>query len=232
MSEVNNPERIALTVDGKDFQIKSAILQTIPGSLLAEIDTSSPYYNKDNDVYEFDRDPDVFKHVLNTYKYGQLHLSKHMCPVHFKMELEFWRIPISYLSPCCWKAFYAADEEVSIINTLLSRLSKRMPINKVDWHRPQLSGQSISNDKDGNNPVNNANFIDTHAVESGSFQGSAVPKVNTLNRLWLFLEMPGSSKTAKVFCPFSSIFLQNYFDMKTCYRFLFKFKSITHARIL
>lgn len=180
MGEEIQSETVVIEVSGTVFHTTSLILQNIPGSLLAKLDPTSQYYNKNKKAYIFEGDPACFKYVLKAYKTGQLHLSRDMCPVLFRQEIEFWEIPLSLLSPCCWKTFYGTSADLDVISVLLQRLTDHPPLNKVGVNAVQvLTPQSMTKDqKKGDNP--------------------SEERKGTAHALWLFLEEPRSSFVAKV----------------------------------
>ncbi len=69
----------------------------------------------DQDCLElyFNRDPEFLKIVLNYHSTGQLHVSKSVCPVYVKQELEYWMVDAANINRCCKTDF---DESISAIN--------------------------------------------------------------------------------------------------------------------
>ncbi|KAL3315393.1 hypothetical protein Ciccas_005970 [Cichlidogyrus casuarinus] len=69
-------------------------------------------------VYFFDRDPEIFRFVLDFYRTGELHLPSSICGPFVRKELIFWGIDESLIEPCCMPAYMRYDEEKRTKNTL------------------------------------------------------------------------------------------------------------------
>lgn len=171
---------VHLDVSGTVFKTQLSTLKTIPNSRLAHLQHSNKRRNQSPDVFYFDRDADSFKHILNAYRDGTLHISRDVCPQQFRRELEFWNIPIQLLAPCCWKTFYSTQDDVHVINALMKRLKTHLPNNNKI--HTELHGQGIKQ-AEGN---------------GGSAAKKNAKEQTRPNKLWLFLEEPTSSRAAKV----------------------------------
>lgn len=69
-------------------------------------------------VYFFDRDPEIFRFVLDYYRTGELHLPTNICGPFVRKELIFWGIDESLIDPCCMPAYMRYDEEKRTKQTL------------------------------------------------------------------------------------------------------------------
>ncbi|GAA38997.2 potassium voltage-gated channel subfamily C member 2, partial [Clonorchis sinensis] len=69
-------------------------------------------------VYFYDRDPEIFRFVLDYYRTGELHLPSSICGPFVRKELIFWGIDESLIGPCCMPAYMRYDEEKRTKNTL------------------------------------------------------------------------------------------------------------------
>lgn len=69
-------------------------------------------------VYFFDRDPEIFRFVLDYYRTGELHLPTNICGPFVRKELIFWGIDESLIDPCCMPAYMRYDEEKRTKKTL------------------------------------------------------------------------------------------------------------------
>uniref|UniRef100_A0AAY5KPC3 BTB domain-containing protein n=1 Tax=Esox lucius TaxID=8010 RepID=A0AAY5KPC3_ESOLU len=65
-------ELIILNVSGRRFETWRNTLDRYPDTLLGSSEKEF-FYNEDTKEYFFDRDPDVFRAVLNFYRTGKLH---------------------------------------------------------------------------------------------------------------------------------------------------------------
>ncbi|XP_052806250.1 potassium voltage-gated channel subfamily C member 2-like [Mya arenaria] len=124
-----NSEIIILDIGGTIFKTQRSVLQRIPCSVLANVTKSEDMeINEDNGDrddnnkhFYFDLDATSFNHILNAYRDGEIHIAKDICPVKFQKELNFWKIPISMLAPCCWKYFYESADDVESTNIILNK---------------------------------------------------------------------------------------------------------------
>ncbi|VDP78470.1 unnamed protein product [Echinostoma caproni] len=69
-------------------------------------------------VYFYDRDPEIFRFVLDYYRTGELHLPSSICGPFVRKELIFWGIDEALIGPCCMPAYMRYDEEKRTKNTL------------------------------------------------------------------------------------------------------------------
>nr|VZI23028.1 unnamed protein product [Spirometra erinaceieuropaei] len=76
------------------------------------------YISTPQPVYFFDRDPEIFRFVLDYYRTGELHLPSNICGPFVRKELIFWGIDESLIDPCCMPAYMRYDEEKRTKKTL------------------------------------------------------------------------------------------------------------------
>uniref|UniRef100_H3C1T2 Potassium channel tetramerisation-type BTB domain-containing protein n=1 Tax=Tetraodon nigroviridis TaxID=99883 RepID=H3C1T2_TETNG len=69
---------IALNVSGTKFQTWRDTLERCPDTLLGSSERGVFYREATHD-YFFDRDPDIFRHILNFYRTGKLHYPQQEC---------------------------------------------------------------------------------------------------------------------------------------------------------
>lgn len=201
MATVKN-KTIELDIGGTVFKTELFTLMTIPGSRLANIEEETDFYNQQTNIYYFDRDPHSFKQILNAYRNGELHVSRDICPQQFRQELEFWRVPIKMLSPCCWKAFYKTDDDLNVIGNLLQRIGHGVyGMLSADLQSDSSNGdvvkKPVAKDGDikGDPKIRRICSLVQHKAEDHfKHQQPKSPKA----RLWLLLEEPRSSLAAKV----------------------------------
>ncbi|CEF63977.1 Potassium channel family and Potassium channel tetramerisation-type BTB domain and Potassium channel, voltage dependent, Kv family and Potassium channel, voltage dependent, Kv9 family and Ion transport domain and BTB/POZ fold domain and Voltage-dependent channel, four helix bundle domain-containing protein [Strongyloides ratti] len=58
-------------------------------------------YLEDEESYFFQRSPLIFDCVFQFYASGVIHRPPEICAASFLSELDFWRIPTSYVGSCC-----------------------------------------------------------------------------------------------------------------------------------
>ncbi|KAK3754331.1 hypothetical protein QZH41_000207 [Actinostola sp. cb2023] len=97
-------DRIKINVSGKHFSAKLKHLQKHPNTLLGS-DMLSLFHDHIKGEYFFDRDPELFRFILNFYRVGKLHFSEVECPGAFQDELEFFGIPHTAIDECCLDVF-------------------------------------------------------------------------------------------------------------------------------
>uniref|UniRef100_A0A7E4USD6 BTB domain-containing protein n=1 Tax=Panagrellus redivivus TaxID=6233 RepID=A0A7E4USD6_PANRE len=92
-------------------------------------------YFEDTHQYYFERPPKLFDTIYKYYATGALHRPLDVCEVEFYMELAFWRIPESQISPCCWPRHQALSDSMEdlTINTK-KRNSENGPIRERMYH--------------------------------------------------------------------------------------------------
>ncbi|KAE9553597.1 hypothetical protein FO519_003192 [Halicephalobus sp. NKZ332] len=63
--------------------------------------TDCDTFFEQSEEYYFERSPLIFEYIIDFYITGKLHRPMDVCPIRLRYELDFWRIPISSMSPCC-----------------------------------------------------------------------------------------------------------------------------------
>uniref|UniRef100_A0A8C3BSV0 Potassium channel tetramerisation-type BTB domain-containing protein n=1 Tax=Cairina moschata TaxID=8855 RepID=A0A8C3BSV0_CAIMO len=69
---------IVLNVSGIQFQTWLDTLERYPDTLLGSSERDF-FYHPETQQYFFDRDPDIFRHILNFYRTGKLHYPRQEC---------------------------------------------------------------------------------------------------------------------------------------------------------
>lgn len=94
-------KRILLKVGGRLFETWEDNLDNHPDTLLGSPEKEL-FYDPRTRTYVFDRDPEMFRNILNYYRLGRLHYSSEYCADEFRDELSFFRISINAVANCCW----------------------------------------------------------------------------------------------------------------------------------
>ncbi|KAL5108823.1 Potassium voltage-gated channel protein Shal [Taenia crassiceps] len=69
------------------------------------------FYNEITEEYFFDRDPQVFRYILNYYRTGRLHFPRSECVFVYEEELNFFGIRPDALEICCYEDFMEKKKE-------------------------------------------------------------------------------------------------------------------------
>lgn len=104
---------LTINVSGIRFQTWQSTLQRFPDSLLGSADSMREFYDDKRREYFLDRDPYLFKFVLNFYRFGKLHCSQEDCPAAFEEELQFYGFSIYDVGDCCWE--YCTPRQRSVL---------------------------------------------------------------------------------------------------------------------
>ncbi|XP_053320305.1 potassium voltage-gated channel subfamily D member 2 isoform X3 [Spea bombifrons] len=95
---------IVLNVSGTRFQTWRNTLERYPDTLLGSTERDF-FLNQDTGEYFFDRDPDIFRHILNFYRTGRLHYPRHECIAAYDEELSFFGIIPEIVGDCCYEEY-------------------------------------------------------------------------------------------------------------------------------
>lgn len=106
-------QRVTLNVSGRRYCTWNSTLKKYPNTLLGS-DAIKVFFDKDRKEYFLDRDPHMFRYILNFYRDGKFHLSSEDCVGAFREELSFYGIKDESIYDCCLEEF----------NNLISKTSK------------------------------------------------------------------------------------------------------------
>ncbi|KAJ1149544.1 hypothetical protein NDU88_002351 [Pleurodeles waltl] len=132
-------------------------------------------YNGTSKEYYFDRNPSLFKYILNFYYTGKLHVMEELCIFSFCQEIEYWGINELFIGACCTNKYHERKDFTS----------------ERDWDQKS-----------------DVRSEDSSLDESSMFE-KELEKFDTqcfgeLRRnIWVRLENPGYSLSAKVIAIFS-----------------------------
>ncbi|XP_048863375.1 potassium voltage-gated channel subfamily D member 2 isoform X1 [Brienomyrus brachyistius] len=95
---------IILNVSGTKFQTWRNTLERYPDTLLGSTERDF-FFHEESNEYFFDRDPDIFRHILNFYRTGKLHYPRHECISAYDEELAFFGIIPEIIGDCCYEEY-------------------------------------------------------------------------------------------------------------------------------
>lgn len=122
--------------------------------------------------YYFDRNPRFFCYVLNFYLTGKIHLVDGLCVVSFFQEIKYWGIKERHLDICCSNKFH---EQMQLAkDKSFDEMSDELQSHSSDSSTEKVSALEESVDM---------------------FEGSWC--ANVRRNIWIQLENPGYSTTAK-----------------------------------
>ena len=96
----NNDKQITINVSGRRFSTWESTLKRHPNTLLGS-EAFKQFLDKEKKEYFLDRDPHMFRYILNFYRVGKLHFSMDDCIDSFQDELSFYGICLNSVSDCC-----------------------------------------------------------------------------------------------------------------------------------
>lgn len=105
-------DKLRINVSGRRFETWRTTLNKYPDTLLGSNEKEF-FYDDDTQEYFFDRDPDLFRHVLNYYRTGRLHYPKHECITAYDDELAFFGIMPEIIGDCCYEDYRDRKRENS-----------------------------------------------------------------------------------------------------------------------
>lgn len=171
---------INVNVGGFRQRLEHSVLRRFPqtrlGRLLccrsreAALELCDDFVASEMEFY-FDRSPSFFCHVLNFYLTGKMHLVDGVCVVSFHQEIEYWGIKERHLDRCCSDKFQellAAD---------------------ADWDDSSDEGPPLDSDS----------LVDDNQDRSDGAESFGESWCGAARRsVWIRLEQPGHSRSAKV----------------------------------
>lgn len=121
---------VNINVGGTIFVTTMKTLKSVSDTRLSGISTNSPEYIAGQNIYFFDRNPELFHSVLDFYRTGELHLPKHVCGAAIRNELEYWQISSSSISDCCVSSLFKFEDELEVTNNLRRQFETKSKYNQ------------------------------------------------------------------------------------------------------
>lgn len=97
-------EKFVINVSGRRFETWRNTVEKYPDTLLGSSERDF-FFDEETKEYFFDRDPDLFRHILNYYRTGKLHYPKHECLMAYDEELAFFGIIPDVIGDCCYEDY-------------------------------------------------------------------------------------------------------------------------------
>lgn len=97
-------EKFIINVSGRRFETWRSTVEKYPDTLLGSSERDF-FYDEQTREHFFDRDPDIFRHILNYYRTGKLHYPKHECLMAYDEELAFFGIIPDVIGDCCYEDY-------------------------------------------------------------------------------------------------------------------------------
>jgi hypothetical protein len=124
-------QKLVINISGKRYACLRSSLEKYPETLLGSCEREY-FYDEENDEYFIERDPELFKYVLNFYRTGRLHFQKNECIAAFEDELSFFGISIDYISDCCYEDFVNKKRETNLDFLISSNTNKQIPVKNPE----------------------------------------------------------------------------------------------------
>lgn len=140
-------ERITFNVSGRRFETWHHTLKRFPDTLLGS-DLMKRFHNSETGEYILNRDPLIFKYVLNFYRTGKLHCYWGYCHDEFLEELNFYGIPIEFVNSCCDDFLKREKQNASSIKCSKSAQSAELlygaTLKQKVWHLFEYPQSSVT----------------------------------------------------------------------------------------
>ncbi|KAJ7383898.1 Potassium voltage-gated channel sub D member 3 [Desmophyllum pertusum] len=120
--------KVIINVGGRRFITWKDTLKRFPETLLGSEELAARFYDQDKKEYFIDRDPHLFRYILNYYRCGKLHRSYEDCNDSFEEELHFYGIMPEEVHDCC----FDDDNEDNEDDDSKSSTSEAPPCNETE----------------------------------------------------------------------------------------------------
>ena len=110
---------------------KGRIWKTINTFDENELEELCDDFSPDLTEFFFDRDPSLFKFILNYYRIGKLHICSNLCPVNLNNELIYWDLENPFMDICCEEKLYDKQNEVEKARNEYHKIIKMVKEQRV-----------------------------------------------------------------------------------------------------
>ncbi|KAM3174436.1 hypothetical protein ACTXT7_010546 [Hymenolepis weldensis] len=104
--------KLKINVSGVKFEIPRYFVDQHPNTLLGSTEREY-FYDEENHEYYFDRDPAIFRYIVDYYRHGFLHFPRADCFLAYENEMHFFRISTECMGDCCYEYFQDCRREHS-----------------------------------------------------------------------------------------------------------------------
>ena len=136
-TEKISEQRIVFNVSGRRFETCKNTLNRYPGTLLGS-EGKEQYFDPQTKEYFFDRDPDLFRYILNFYRSGKLHFPQGECVNSFEEELSFFGITHESIHECCWDDFTEKKKECEERLAEIEKAEEELKEEEIDTSKLTL----------------------------------------------------------------------------------------------
>ncbi|TNN12961.1 Potassium voltage-gated channel subfamily D member 3 isoform 2 [Schistosoma japonicum] len=97
-------KKIIINVSGRRFETRRSTLEKFPETLLGS-DEKEYFQDPVSKEYFFDRDPELFRYIMEYYRSERLHLPKDYCVTAYHEELLYFGIMPEIMGDCCYEEY-------------------------------------------------------------------------------------------------------------------------------
>ena len=169
-------DHISLKIRNKQFCLSISDMGRAPESRLANLSPQDSNYNSKTDEFFFNRNPFIFQFIMDFYAGEELHFPSFVCHETVRCELDFWKLSLDHLAPCCLALYMESEHKKRLVQKIRREMT---PL----WERIQ------TNRRDTTGSVVKPRDLNTALDKS---------KMSLRLRMWLLLEDPSYSIAAMV----------------------------------
>ena len=100
IQDISITQRVCFNVGGVRYEIAKTKLDKYPDTLLGS-KRKDMFFDAARQEYFFDRDPIIFKSIVDYYRSGEFHFSTIECWESVREELAFYGVPKECVAECC-----------------------------------------------------------------------------------------------------------------------------------